>query len=136
MCRSSGGNANAPAVEVEPVEPEEEREIQHVWVPVGWFVYCNKSNLPSNECGDLLNMIMDFCAEGHAVSLVDWKSLCQPVLKLRSATGDDMGGFWQFYGALMVRQSNGGVDGSGGDSNYKISVFCDEAGECWLQHLF
>ena len=27
--RSSGGNANARAVEVEPVEPEEEREIQH-----------------------------------------------------------------------------------------------------------
>ena len=31
VCRFSGGNANAPAVEVEPAEPEEEREIQHVW---------------------------------------------------------------------------------------------------------
>ena len=48
MCaRSSGGNANARAVEVEPAEPEEEREIQHVWAlsslrhfwtPVGRFV--------------------------------------------------------------------------------------------------
>ena len=31
VCRSSGGNANARAVEVEPVGPEEEREIQDVW---------------------------------------------------------------------------------------------------------
>ena len=31
VCRSSGGNANARAVEVEPAEPGEEREIQHVW---------------------------------------------------------------------------------------------------------
>ena len=31
MCRYSGGNAGARAVEVEPAEPEEERENQHVW---------------------------------------------------------------------------------------------------------
>ena len=31
VCRSSGGNASARAVEVEPAEPEEEREIQHAW---------------------------------------------------------------------------------------------------------
>ena len=31
VCRTSGGNASARAVEAEPAEPEEEREIQHVW---------------------------------------------------------------------------------------------------------
>ena len=31
VCRSSGGNASARAVEAEPVQCEEEREIQHVW---------------------------------------------------------------------------------------------------------
>ena len=30
VCRSSGGNASARAVEVEPGEPEGEREVQHV----------------------------------------------------------------------------------------------------------
>ena len=73
-------------------------------------------------------MTMDSGAEEHVVSLADWKSLGEPVLKpaqvrLRSATGDDMG----VSGSFMV-------DSSGGDSSYKISVFCDEAGECWLQH--
>ena len=33
MCRSSDGHGNARAVEVEPAEPEKEREIQHVWAP-------------------------------------------------------------------------------------------------------
>ena len=31
VCRPSGGNASARAFEAEPAEPEEEREIQHVW---------------------------------------------------------------------------------------------------------
>ena len=31
VCRSSGVKASARAVEAEPAEPEEEREIQHVW---------------------------------------------------------------------------------------------------------
>ena len=44
----------------------------------------------------MLNMIMDSGAEEHVVSLADWKSLGEPVLKparvrFRSATGDDMG---------------------------------------------
>ena len=39
---------------------------------------------------------MDCGAEEHVVSLADWKSLVEPLLKpaqvrLRSATGDDMG---------------------------------------------
>ena len=57
---------------------------------------CDNSDLPSNESGNLINMIMDSGAEEHVVSLADWKSLGEPVLKpaqvrLRSATGDDMG---------------------------------------------
>ena len=113
MCRSSGGNASARAVEVEPAEPEEEREIQHEWalavcdisgLPLDALSVCDNSDLPSDESGNLLNMIMDSGAEEHVVSLADWKSLGEPVLKpaevrLRSATGDDMG----VSGSFMVR---------------------------------
>ena len=65
---------------------------------------CDNSDLPSDESGNLLNMIMDSGAEEHVVSLADWKSLGEPVLKpaqvrLRSATGDDMG----VSGSFMVR---------------------------------
>ena len=47
---------------------------------------------------------MDSGAEEHVVSLADWKSLDEPVLKpaqvrLRSAIGDDMG----VSGSFMVR---------------------------------
>ena len=81
---------------------------------------------------------MDFAAEEHVVSLADWKSLGEPVLKpaqvrLRSATGDDMG----VSGSFMVR---GWCDNQMleltalvANSSYKISVFCDEAGESRLQ---
>ena len=79
VCRSSGGNANARAVEVEPAEPEEEKEIQHVWLDA--LSVCDNSSLPFGESGNLLNMIMDSGAEEHVVSLVDWKSLGEPVLK-------------------------------------------------------
>ena len=103
VCRFSGGSANARAVEVELAEPEEEREIQHVWAlsvydtsgfPLDALSSCDNSDLPSDESGNLLNMIMDSGAEEHVVSLADWKSLGEPVLKpaqvrLRSATGDD-----------------------------------------------
>ena len=113
VCRSSGGNANAQAVEVEPAELEEEREIQHVWalsvcdisgIPLDSLSVCDNSDLPSDESGNLLNVIMDSGAEEHVVSLVDWKSVGEPVLKpaqvrLRSATGDDMG----VSGSFMVR---------------------------------
>ena len=49
-------------------------------------------------------MIMESGAEEHVVSLADWRSLGEPVLKpaqvrLRSATGDDMG----VSGSFMVR---------------------------------
>ena len=113
VCRYSGGNANARAVEVEPAEPEEEREIQHVWalsvcdisgLPLDTLSVCDNSDFASDESGNLLNMIMDSGAEEHVVSLADWKSLGEPVLKpaqvrLRSATGDDMG----VSGSFMVR---------------------------------
>ena len=105
VCRSFGGNASARAVEVEPNEPEEEREIQHVWplsvcvmsgLPLDALSVCDNSDLPSDESGNLLNMIMDSGAEENVVSLVDKNNLGEPVLKpaqvrLRSATGDDMG---------------------------------------------
>ena len=105
MCRSSGGNASARAVEEEPAEPEEEREIQHVWalsvcdisgIPLDVLSVFDNSDLPSDESGNLLNMIVDSGAEEHVVSLADWKILGGPLLKLaqgrvRSATGDDMG---------------------------------------------
>ena len=42
MCRSSGANANVCAVEAEPAEPEEEREIQHMWA----LSVCDISGLP------------------------------------------------------------------------------------------
>ena len=106
-------NANARAVEVEPVEPEEEREIQHVWAlsvydtsgfTLDALSVCDNSDFLSGESGNLLNVIMDTGAEEHVVSLADWKSLGEPVLKpaqvrLRSATGDDMG----VSGIFMVR---------------------------------
>ena len=112
VCRSSGGNASARAVEVEPTEPEEEREIQHVWallvcdisgLPLDALSVCDNSDLPSDESGNLLNMVMDSGAEEHVVSLADWKSLGEPASKpaqvrLRSATGDDIG----VSGSFMV----------------------------------
>ena len=84
-------------------------------------------------------MIMDSAAEEHVVSLADTESLGEPLLKpaqvrLRCAAGGDTG----VPGSFMVRgwcdESNGGVDSSGGDSSYQVSVFSNEAGECWLQH--
>ena len=49
-------------------------------------------------------MTMDPGAEEHVVSLADWKSLGEPLLRpaqvrLRSATGDDMG----VSGSFVVR---------------------------------
>ena len=113
VCRSSGENASARAVEVEPAEPVEEREIQHLWAMsvcdisgIRWTfcLFCDNSDLPSDEFGNLLNMIMYSGAEEHVVSLADWKSLGEPLLKpaqvrLRSAAGDDMG----VSGSFMVR---------------------------------
>ena len=110
MPRSSGGNASARAVEEEPAEPEDEREMQHVSVcdisgiPSDAPFVCDNSDLPSGESGNLLNMIMDSGAEEHSVSLADWKSLGEPLFKpaqvrLCSATGDDMG----VSGSFMVR---------------------------------
>ena len=113
LSQCSGGNANARAVEAEPAEPEEEREIQHAWalsvcdisrIPLDVLSVCDNFDLPSDESGNLLNMITDSGAEEHVVSLADWKSLGEPLLKpaqvrLRSATGDDMG----VSGSSMVR---------------------------------
>ena len=72
MCRSSGGNASDRAAEAEPAEPEEEREIQHVWalsvcdisgIPSDVLSVCDKSDLPSDESGNLLILIMDSGAD-------------------------------------------------------------------------
>ena len=72
VCRSSGGNASARAVEAEPAEPEEETEIQQVWallvcdisgIPPDALSDCDNSDLPSDESGNLLNMIIDSGAE-------------------------------------------------------------------------
>ena len=74
------------------------------WTP-RWTLLsvCDNSDLPSDESGNLLNVILDSGAEEHVVSLADWKSLGEPVLKpaqvrLRNATGDDMG----VSGSFMV----------------------------------
>ena len=113
MCRSSGGNASARAVEAEPTEPDEVREIQHVWalsgcdisgIPLDVLSVCDNSDLPFDESGNLLNMIMDSGAEKHVVSSADRKSLGEPLLKpaqvrLRIATDDDMG----VSGSFVVR---------------------------------
>ena len=65
-------------------EPEEERDIQHVWalsvydtsgLSLDVLSVCDNSDLPSDKSGNLLNMIMDSGAEEHAVSLADWTSL-------------------------------------------------------------
>ena len=80
------------------------REIQHVWalsvcdisgIPLDVLSVSDISDFPSDESGTLLSMIMDSGAQEHVVSLADWKSLGEPLLKpaqvrLRSATGDDM----------------------------------------------
>ena len=63
----SGGNPSARAVEVEPAELEEDLEIQRVWalsvfgtsgLPLDALSVCDNSDLPSDESGNLLNMIM------------------------------------------------------------------------------
>ena len=100
------------AVEAEPAEPEEEREIQHVWalsvcdisgLPLDVLSVCDNSDLQSDESGNLSNMITNSGAEEHVVSSADWKSLGEPLLpaqvRLRSAIGDDMG----VSGSFMVR---------------------------------
>ena len=68
--------------------PLKEREIQHVWALSVYDVsgilldavsVCDNSDLPSDESGNLLNMIMDSGAEEHVVSLTDskvWVSQC------------------------------------------------------------
>ena len=76
--------------------------LRHFWNPVGRFVCLRQ--LQSDESGNLLNMIMDTGAEKHVVSLADWKSLGEPLLKpaqvrLHSATGGDMG----VSGSFVVR---------------------------------
>ena len=65
-------------------------------IPLDVLFVCDNPDLPSDESGNLLNMNMESGAEEHVVSLADWKSLSEPLLKpaqvrLRSATGDDMG---------------------------------------------
>ena len=72
----------------------------------GWTLslFATTSDLPSDESGNLLSMIMDSGAEEHVVSLADWKSLGEPVSKpaqdrMRSATGDDTG----VSGSFVVR---------------------------------
>ena len=54
VCRSSGGNASARAVEVEAAEPEDERNstrvgtvsLRHFWNPVGRFVCLRQLRSP------------------------------------------------------------------------------------------
>ena len=95
MCQSSGANASARAVEVELTEPEEEREIQHVWalsvcdnsgIPLDILSVCDNSDLPFNESGNLLDMIMDSGAEEHVVSLADWRSLGEATVETCSSS--------------------------------------------------
>ena len=55
-------------------------------------------------------MIMDSGAEEHVVSLADWRSLGEPLLKpaqvrFRNATGDDMGVLRCVDGAITKRWS-------------------------------
>ena len=85
MCRSCGGNASARAVEVEPDEPGEEREIQHVralsvfdisGIPLDVLSVCDNTDLPSDESGKLLKMIMNsgavsWCVDG---AIIKWWS--------------------------------------------------------------
>ena len=143
VCRSSGGNGSARAVEAEPAEPEEEREVQHVWAlsvcdisgpPLEALSVCDNSDFPSDESGNLI----DSGAEEHVVSLADWKRLGEPLLKpaqvrLRSATGDDMG----VSGSFMVRGwcVNQMVELTALVATRASRSLCssDEAGECWLQ---
>ena len=104
VCQSGqGATTNARAVETESDDPGEEeyKEIQHVWaMPV-----CNTSVTQSGKSGgNLLGMIMDSGAEEHVVSLAGWRRLGEPSLqpaqvRLRSATGDDMG----VSGSFVVR---------------------------------
>ena len=66
------------------------REIQQVWalsvcdisgLPLDALFVRDISDFPSDESGNLLNMIMDSGAEEHVVSLADWERLGEPVLK-------------------------------------------------------
>ena len=142
VCRS-GGNASARAVEVEPAKLEG-REIQHVWalsvcdvsgLPVGRF--CLFATTPiSRRIWYLLKVILDSGAEEHVVSLADWKSLGEPVLKLlkfdcamRLVT---TWSFWQF----MV---HGWCDDQMVELTALVatraarSLCSATSGECWLQ---
>ena len=141
--------ASARAVEVEPAEPEEEREkfntcghCQSMTLLDSRWTLCLFSTTPISRLTkmvNLLNMTMNSGAEEHVVSLADWKSLGEPLLKpaqvrLRSATGDDMGVSGRFvvrgwcdnqvveFTALVATRAT------------KISLFSNETGECWLQH--
>ena len=79
VCRSSSGNASVRAVEVE--EREKPNTCGHCQfatfldIPLDVLSVCDNIDLPSDESGNLLNMIMDSGAEEHAMSLADWKSL-------------------------------------------------------------
>ena len=83
--------------------------LRHFWTPLDVLSVCDNSYIPSDESGNLLNMIMDSGAEEHVVSLADWKSLGEPLVKpsqvrLRRATGDDIGVSGSFLvGAWMER---------------------------------
>ena len=73
-------------------EPEDEecKKIQHP------STLSARKDDNTTDSANILNMIMDFGAEEHVVSMDDWRQLGAPVLKpaqirLRSAIGDDMG---------------------------------------------
>ena len=98
------------AVEVEPVEPEEEREIQHVWHFQSVTLLDSRYTLclfattpisPSHESGNLLNMIMDSGAEEHVVSQTGkvWVSQCGNLLKFDCAVR--LVTTWEFLAVLL-----------------------------------
>ena len=66
------------------------RKFKHAWT----MSVCKADDVMNSV--DVLNMIMDSGAEEHVISVDDWRRLGAPTLKpvqirLRSATGDDMG---------------------------------------------
>ena len=112
MCQSSGGIANARLSRWNPLSLRRREKFNTCGhcqfaisgIPLDVLSVCENSDLPSDECGNLLNMITDSGAEEHVVSLADWRSLHEPLLKpaqvrLRSATGDEM----RVSGSFVVR---------------------------------
>ena len=92
VCRSSGGNANARLSRRNPLSLRRREKFntcgrcQFATFLKSRWTFCDNSDLPSDEFGNLLNMIMDSGAEEHVLSLANWKKSGRAIFETCSSS--------------------------------------------------